>query len=131
MAVTDTRASSPLANDSPPSPRLLDDYPSATQQRLENSFFDHFDLHSSSQRSMPGGTSGISQRHMIDMMENKCLHMQESLSNRIQVVFPYFNVTTCIAIVFTIFIVDVGRQASKVTPGYGSFRTLKVVTLER
>ncbi|SAM01591.1 hypothetical protein [Absidia glauca] len=83
-AATDTRTSPPLANDSPPSPHLLDDYPSATQQRLEHSFFDHFDLHSSSHRSVPGSTSGISQRQMTDMMENKCLHMQESLSNRIQ-----------------------------------------------
>jgi hypothetical protein len=68
---------------------------------------------------------------MTDMMENKCLHMQESLSNRIQVLFPPFYAAKCIAIALTLLIVDAGRQASKDPPGHGSIRALKVIALER
>ncbi|ORZ15172.1 hypothetical protein BCR42DRAFT_492111 [Absidia repens] len=67
-----------------------DDYSSATRAQIERSFNEQFGLQSSSSPNHrlsinSQNTSQISQpQHMTDMMESKCLQMQESLSSRLQ-----------------------------------------------
>ncbi|CAO3593217.1 unnamed protein product [Absidia cylindrospora] len=67
-----------------------DDYSSTTRAQIERSFNEQFGLQSSSTPNHrlsinSQNSSQISQpQHMTDMMENKCLQMQESLSSRLQ-----------------------------------------------
>ncbi|KAI8329066.1 hypothetical protein BC941DRAFT_443801 [Chlamydoabsidia padenii] len=56
---------------------------------MDHSFIKQFDIHSSSSVSSHSRVS-----HMTDMMENKCLQMQESLSHRIQMLEDKFEKTS-------------------------------------